>query len=165
MIELAGCQRVQLPTAGHVQLAAHLLQRSYCRRSQHAHRVSFTLEAGRSLPARFHDALVGADIPIIFTTNKRPKQLVPRLPLVFQRRAIKRRFTAIKVTQSLMHLGRPLTSIEKRARRAAGRYGPQGPGVRMRQSAISLVMIRVRKTLVCHQSSRKRLDHRVSTNS
>lgn len=82
----------------------------------------------RSLPARFHDAFVEADIPIIFTTNKRPKQLFPRSPLAFQRRAIKRRYTAIKVTRSLMRMGRPLTPVEKRARRAAGRNGPQGPG-------------------------------------
>ena len=82
----------------------------------------------RSLPARFHDAFIEADIPLVFTTNKKPSKLFPRAACLRQRQAIKRRYTAIKVTRPLQRLGRPLTPIEKRARREAGRRGPQGPG-------------------------------------
>ena len=82
----------------------------------------------RSLPARFHDAFIEADIPLVFTTNKKPKRLFPRADSRKQRRAIARRYTSVEVRRSLMRIGRPLTPIEKRARRAAGRRGPQGPG-------------------------------------
>ena len=78
----------------------------------------------RSLPARFHDAFVEADIPMIFTTNKKPSQIFPRASSARQRRAIKRRYRSFKVTRSLAHLGRPLSAIEKRARREAGRDEP-----------------------------------------
>ena len=32
----------------------------------------------RSLPARYSDAIIDADIPMIFTTNKKPKEIFPR---------------------------------------------------------------------------------------
>ena len=32
----------------------------------------------RSLPARYSDARIEADIPMIFTTNKKPKEIFPR---------------------------------------------------------------------------------------
>ena len=34
-----------------------------------------SMDKPRSLPARFHDAFIEADIPLIFTTNKKPKKM------------------------------------------------------------------------------------------
>jgi hypothetical protein len=90
----------------------------------------------RSLPARFNDAFIEADIPMIFTTNKKPSKIFPHAEEPRQRRAIKRRFSAIKVTGSLARLGRPLTAMEKRARREAGRNGPQGPAADAAEAAL-----------------------------
>jgi hypothetical protein len=81
----------------------------------------------RSLPARFCDAFVEADIPLIFTTNRAPDDIFPRSSCSEQRAAIKRRYVDIEVRSSLARLGRPLSRMEKRARREAGRNGPQGP--------------------------------------
>ena len=81
----------------------------------------------RSLPARYSDAHIEADIPIIFTTNKKPKKIFPR-GSGKQKAAIARRYRAVEITSPLQRLGRPLTPIEKRARKEAGRNGPQGPG-------------------------------------
>jgi hypothetical protein len=36
-----------------------------------------SMDKPRSLPARFHDAFIEADIPMIFTTNKKPKKIFP----------------------------------------------------------------------------------------
>ena len=69
----------------------------------------------RSLPARFHDAFIEANIPLVFTTNKKPKKLFPRAACRKQRRAIKRRYTSVKIRRSLMRIGRPLTPAEKMA--------------------------------------------------
>ena len=82
----------------------------------------------RTLPARYSDAFIEADVPMIFTTNKKPKAIFPRAHGE-QRKAIKRRYTDERVTSTLAAGGRPLTPAEKRARREAGRQGPQGPGV------------------------------------
>ena len=81
----------------------------------------------RSLPARFHDAFVEADIPLVFSTNRAPKDIFPRSDCAEQRAAIKRRYVEVEVRSSLARLGRPFTPMEKRARREAGRIGPQGP--------------------------------------
>jgi len=77
-------------------------------------------EKPRSLPARYSDAFVDAGIPMIFTTNKKPRKLFTRARDRGQRAAIKRRYEAVEVTGSLAVLGRPLTAAEKRARREAG---------------------------------------------
>ena len=82
----------------------------------------------RSLPARYSDAQVNADIPLIFTTNKRPSKLFNLKHMQRkQKRATKRRFDAIEITAPLQQIGRPFNSQEKRARRQAGQNGPQGP--------------------------------------
>lgn len=86
------------------------------------------MDKPRSLPARFHDAFVQADMPMIFTTNKRPSEIFPRADSSRQRHALKRRYAAVEVTRTLARGGRPFTAAEKRARREAGRNGPQGPG-------------------------------------
>jgi len=44
-----------------------------------------------------------------------------------QKKAIKRRYDEVKIDAPLQALGRPLTGPEKRARKEAGRDGPQGP--------------------------------------
>ena len=88
-----------------------------------------SMDKPRSLPARFHDAFIEADIPMIFTTNKKPKKIFPRAESSKQRAAIKRRYVSVEVTSSLARLGRPMTPAEKRVRREAGRNGPQGPGM------------------------------------
>ena len=82
----------------------------------------------RSLPARYSDAFIEADIPMVFTTNKKPTKIFPRGVNKAQRGAIARRYTAVRVTAPLQMLGRPFTPAEKRARRGAGQNGPQGPG-------------------------------------
>ena len=87
------------------------------------------VDQSRSLPARYSDAYVEADIPMIFTTNKKPHKMFARASGAKQRKAIKRRYEAVEVTGPLQALGRPLTKAEKCARRGAGRNGPQGPGV------------------------------------
>ena len=84
-------------------------------------------DESRSLPARYSDAYVEADIPLIFTTNRKPSKIFPRASTKKQRDAIKRRYTAVEVTGPLQQGGRPFTPAEKRARREAGRNGPQGP--------------------------------------
>lgn len=84
-------------------------------------------DENRSVPARYSDAQIEADIPLIFTTNKKPKKLFPKAH-GRQRSAIERRYKAVEITAPLMRLGRPLTPIEKRARKEAGRDGPKGPG-------------------------------------
>lgn len=83
----------------------------------------------RSLPARFTDAFIEADMPLIFTTNKRPSKIFPRGSTGEQRTAIKRRYVTVEVTEPLQRTGRPFTQAEKRVRREAGRDGPKGPGV------------------------------------
>ena len=88
-----------------------------------------SMDKPRSLPARFHDAFIEADIPMIFITNKKPKKMFVRAESSKQRAAIKRRYESVEVTSSLARLGRPMTPAEKRVRREAGRNGPQGPGV------------------------------------
>ena len=89
-----------------------------------------SMDKPRSLPARFHDAFIEADIPMIFTTNKKPKKIFPREESSKQRAAIKRRYVSVEVTSSLARLGRPMTPAEKRVRREADRNGgPQGPGM------------------------------------
>jgi len=87
------------------------------------------IDQPRSLPARFSDAFVEADIPMIFTTNKKPSKMFVRSGSIKQRKAIKRRYEAIEVTGPLQALGRPATRAEKLARREAGRNGPRGPGM------------------------------------
>ena len=82
----------------------------------------------RSLPARYSDARVQADIPIIFTTNRKPAKIFPRASSSRQRDAIKRRYVCVEVVGPLQAGGRPFTAAEKRARREAGQNGPQGPG-------------------------------------
>ena len=49
-------------------------------------------DEARSLPARYSDAYVEADIPLIFTTNRKPHKIFPRADNAKQRRAIKRRY-------------------------------------------------------------------------
>lgn len=83
----------------------------------------------RSLPARYSDAFIAAEMPMIFTTNRKPAKIFPRSSIKKQRKAIARRYKAVEVTTCLMKLGRPMTPAEKRARREAGRDGPRGPGV------------------------------------
>ena len=65
---------------------------------------------------------------MIFTTNKKPKEIFPRGKRG-QKEAIKRRYTAVKITEPLQRGGRPLSQIEKRARKEAGKNGPKGPGM------------------------------------
>ena len=66
---------------------------------------------------------------MIFTTNKKPKKIFPMDSASReQKRAIKRRYESIEITEPLQRLGRPLTPAEKRARNEAGSDGPQGPG-------------------------------------
>ena len=86
-------------------------------------------DEARSLPARYSDSFIEADIPLIFTTNRRPHKIFSRSPIAKQRRAIKRRYRAVEVTACLAAGGRPFTAAEKRMRREAGANGPQGPGV------------------------------------
>ena len=83
----------------------------------------------RATRRRWSNAFIEADIPMIFTTNKKPKTIFPRGKGKQQRAAIKRRYEAVEVTSSLARLGRPMTPAEKRVRREAGRNGPQGPGM------------------------------------
>ena len=83
----------------------------------------------RSLPARYSNIIIGAEIPMIFTTNKKPKKIFTRARHGAQREAIKRRYIKVKVRHPLMASGAPFTPAEKRARRDAGANGPQGPGV------------------------------------
>ena len=85
-------------------------------------------EQPRSLPARYSDSFVPADVPIIFTTNVRPAKLFPRGRNAAQRRAIKRRYVAVEVKGPLQVGGQPFSLREKVARKEAGRTGPQGPG-------------------------------------
>ena len=85
-------------------------------------------DESRSLPARYSDAFIEADIPMIFTTNRKPHKIFPRADTAKQRRAIKRRYRAVEVTACLARGGRPATPAEKRVRREAGRDGPRGPG-------------------------------------
>ena len=94
------------------------------------------IDKPRSLPARFNDAFVQADIPMIFTTNKRPSEIFPRALSSRQRAALKRRYAAVEVTRTLARGGRPFTAAEKRARREAGRSGPQGPGADAAERAL-----------------------------
>ena len=71
----------------------------------------------RSLPARFDDAFIGPDIPIVFTTNKRPKKLFPHAACRKQRRAIRCRLHRFREglpqcrSLILMRTGRPLTLL------------------------------------------------------
>ena len=65
---------------------------------------------------------------MIFTTNRKPKKIFPRGVNAAQRRALKRRYESVEITNTLARIGRPFTAAEKRARREAGRNGPQGPG-------------------------------------
>ena len=87
----------------------------------------------RGLPKLAHFALFlaltwQADIPMIFTTNKKPKYIFPMEKASHeQKKAIKRRYDEVKIDAPLQALGRPLTGPEKRARKEAGRDGPQGP--------------------------------------
>ena len=85
-------------------------------------------DESRSLPARYSDAFVEADIPMIFTTNRRPAKIFPRAATRKQRDAIKRRYTEVEISGPLQLGGRPFTAAEKRARREAGQNGPQAPG-------------------------------------
>ena len=85
-------------------------------------------DESRSLPARYSDAFIEADIPLIFTTNRKPHKIFPRASTKKQRLAIKRRYRAVKVTECLAKGGRLATPDQKRARREAGRNGPRGPG-------------------------------------
>jgi hypothetical protein len=87
------------------------------------------MEKPRSLPARYSDAFIEADTPMVFTTNKKPKRIFPRGETSAQRAAIKRRYASVRVKRPLQVLGRPMTRAEKRARREAGQNGPQGPGI------------------------------------
>ena len=65
---------------------------------------------------------------MIFTTNKKPKKIFPMAKASHeQKKAIKRRFDSVEIDAPLQALGRPLTGPEKRARKEAGRDGPQGP--------------------------------------
>ena len=73
-------------------------------------------DEARSLPARYHDAFIEADIPMIFTTNLKPHKIFPRAATAEQRRAIKRRYREVEVTACLARAGRPATPAEKRAR-------------------------------------------------
>ena len=85
-------------------------------------------DESRSLPARYSDAWIEADIPMIFTTNKKPKKRVfARIKDRQQRAAVKRRYVSVEVTGPLQRLGRPFSAIEKRARREAGANGPRRP--------------------------------------
>ena len=79
----------------------------------------------RSVPARYSDSFIEADIPMIFTSNKKPKRMFPRGKSSAQRRAILRRFTAVRVTDTLARIGRPFTTAELNTRREAGRNGPR----------------------------------------
>ena len=90
-----------------------------------------SIEKNRSISARYADAHLEAFTPIIFTTNKKPKDLFPRATGE-QKRALKRRYRAVKVTGSLQQLGRPFTAAEMQARRSTGRNGPQGPPAQQR---------------------------------
>lgn len=81
----------------------------------------------RSIPARYTDAQIEAFTPMIFTTNRRPKDLFPYSENREQRRAIRRRHRRVRVREPLMRLGRPFTAAELQARRSAGRNGPRGP--------------------------------------
>ena len=87
----------------------------------------------RSLPARYSDAFIEADTPMIFTTNKKAKKIFPRGENSAQRRAIKRRYEEVRVTKPLQARGRPDTPAEKRARREPGQNGAQGPPTATRE--------------------------------
>lgn len=93
-------------------------------------------DEARSLPARYSDAFIEADIPIIFTTNRRPQKIFPRAESAKQRRAIKRRYRAVEVSVCLARNGRPATPAEKRARREAGQNGPRGPAADAAEQAL-----------------------------
>ena len=80
----------------------------------------------RSLPARYCDAHIEANTPIIITSNKKPKKLFT-VGNSAQRHAIARRFRPVKVDGPLRGLGGRFTVDEMRARREAGRNGPRGP--------------------------------------
>ena len=81
----------------------------------------------RSIKCRYSNAQIPADMAMIFTTNMKPKDLSTRGKNKVQRRAIARRYTAIKITARLQVQGTPFTAAQKRARREAGVNGPQGP--------------------------------------
>ena len=83
----------------------------------------------RSLPARYSDAFIESDMPLIFTTNKKPHKIFPRAETARQRQAIKRRYVTVEVTEPLQLSGQPFTHAQKQARREAGRNGPKGPGI------------------------------------
>ena len=91
-----------------------------------------SINKSRSLPARYSDARIEAYTPIIFTTNKKPKAFFPRATSREQRRAIRRRYIAVKVTAPLQQLGRPFSAAEMQSRRSAGQNGPRGPPQRRR---------------------------------
>ena len=57
------------------------------------------MDKPRSLPARFSDAFIEADVPMIFFTNKEPGKIFPGTNKQ-QRRALKRRYLAVDVTAS-----------------------------------------------------------------
>ena len=82
----------------------------------------------RSVPARYSDASIRADVPLIFTTNKKPKNIFPRSRNARQRRALARRYSSYQVMGPLQSVGRPFTAAEKDARKKAGLNGPKGPG-------------------------------------
>ena len=86
-------------------------------------------DKARSLPARYSDAFIEADVPLIFTTNRRPHKIFPRSPIAKQRRAIKRRYRAVEITTCLAAIGRPFTAREKRMRREAGASGARNDGL------------------------------------
>ena len=83
----------------------------------------------RSIAARYADAIIPAEMPLIFTTDKKPKKMFPRAESSRVRAAIKRRYVSVEINAPLQALGRPFSREEKRARLEAGRGGPQGPGV------------------------------------
>ena len=88
----------------------------------------------RSIPARYSDARIEAYTPIIFTTNRKPKQFFPRARNKEQRLAIRRRYRRVKVRGPLQRIGRPLTAAELQTRRSAGRNGPRGPPQQRQQA-------------------------------
>ena len=81
----------------------------------------------RSIQARYSDAWIEANLPIIFTTNKRASKFFPRGATSEQRKAITRRFDVVRVRGPLQLGGRPMTALELQQRRTAGTNGPQMP--------------------------------------
>ena len=73
------------------------------------------------------DAWIPFGVPMIFTSNKKPKKLFPKGKGRDQRAAIARRFTAFEIAGPLQAIGRPFTDDEMHARLEAGRNGPQLP--------------------------------------